>query len=83
MGESEQVGHGSGVEAIIEKIAVSKGRVVGEEVAAGRKDGLRLLAHGMARPVRVLFYCSVVIGILLLVLLCVGVAFFGFLVFFF
>ncbi|MEV0032113.1 hypothetical protein [Nocardia sp. NPDC050793] len=82
MGESEQVGHGSGIEAIIEKIAASKGRV-GVEVAAGKKEGVRPLAHRMARPVRVLFYCSVFIGILLLVLLCVGVTFFGFLVFLF
>ncbi|MGV9665141.1 hypothetical protein [Nocardia niigatensis] len=34
MGEGEQVGHGSGIEAIIERIAAGKGRVVGVEVAA-------------------------------------------------
>ncbi|MGY1960777.1 hypothetical protein [Nocardia gipuzkoensis] len=46
-------------------------------VAAGKKDGVRALVHQAARPVLVLFCCAVSICILLLVILPVGVVFFG------
>ncbi|MEU4596490.1 hypothetical protein [Nocardia sp. NPDC023988] len=83
MGEREQVGHGGGTDAILERIAGSPVDAVGTEVPPGQGNGVRPEAHRKSRLVRVLVCSSVFIAALLLVLLCVGVAWFGFLIFLF
>ncbi|WP_282783783.1 MULTISPECIES: hypothetical protein [unclassified Nocardia] len=83
MRESEKARHESGVAAIIERIAVNNGGAFGVEVGVGRRVEVRPSTQRMAQPARVLFLCSVFTAVLLAVLLCVGVTFFGFLVFLF
>lgn len=83
VGVRKQVEHGGGTAAILERIAASKAGVSDGGVAPDTKDGVQPAARRMARLVRVMLYCSVFIGTVLLPVLCVGVACFGFLIFLF
>ncbi|MEU8895615.1 hypothetical protein [Nocardia sp. NPDC048505] len=81
MGESQRAGQGSGTEAILGRITAGKAGAVAVGVTSGNEDAGRSAGQRTAQLARVIFSSSVVIGVLLLVLLCVGVTWFGFLIF--